>query len=239
MDPDQTQYDTDGDGVPDKVEYEFGVVRGYGFSPTQADADGDGLNDATEMRYATNPRKADTDGDGITDFDEIYGYTLSIRGRTIHTTSNPVIRDSDQDGMSDGVERRLNGVDAARYPFHPLVFNDPPVRLYSELDDLDPVSAVGASTIVTTTVVNGTAIENELIATGTFFATLPGNWAAQPGRKTSPCCPAPAPTSSSTAWPLLPTARLRLIRAQPPTSFRWAQRPPALPTTSSSTSPCR
>ncbi len=57
VDPDQTKYDTDGDGVPDKIEYEYGVVRGYGFSPTQADADGDGLNDAAEMRYATNPRK--------------------------------------------------------------------------------------------------------------------------------------------------------------------------------------
>ncbi len=108
---------------------------------------------------------------------------MSIRGRTIHTTSNPVIRDSDQDGMSDGVERRLNGVDAARYPFHPLVFNDPPVRLYSELDDLDQVLAVGASTIVTTTVVNGTAIENELIAAGTFSATLPSQLGGATGTK--------------------------------------------------------
>ena len=134
VDPDQTQWDTDGDGVPDGVEYKYGIERNYGFNPRVADADGDGLNDAAEMRYGTDPRKADSDGDGISDNDEVNGYTLTLGGRPIRTTSNPVQRDSDQDGMSDGVERRLNGLDPARYPYHPDVFNDSPVRIYSEFE---------------------------------------------------------------------------------------------------------
>ena len=84
--------------------------------------------------------------------DEVNGYLLTFGGRSVHVTSDPLQRDTDLDGMSDGVERRLNGIDPVRYPFHPQVFNDPPVRIYSALDDVDRVLAVGASTIVTTTV---------------------------------------------------------------------------------------
>ena len=157
----------------DGVEYEFGIERGYGFNPIVADADNDGLNDALEMRYGTDPRKTDTDGDGITDVVEIDGYQLTFGGRSVHVTTNPIQRDSDLDGMSDSVERRLNGIDSTRYPFHPQVFNDSPVRIYSGLDDDDRVLAVGASAIVSTTVINGTAVENALLAAGVFSATLP------------------------------------------------------------------
>ncbi len=173
VDPNQTKWDTDGDGLPDGVEYEFGIERGYGFNPIVADADNDGLNDALEMRYGTDPRKADTDGDGIADLDEINGYQLTFGSRSVHVTTNPIQRDSDLDGMSDSVERRLNGIDSTRYPFHPQVFNDSPVRIYSGLDDDDRVLAVGASAIVSTTVINGTAVENALLAAGVFSATLP------------------------------------------------------------------
>lgn len=61
VDPDQTKWDSDGDGLPDGVEYEYGSKRGYGFNPHKADADNDGLNDAAETRYGTDPRKADSD----------------------------------------------------------------------------------------------------------------------------------------------------------------------------------
>ncbi|MEZ4640161.1 MAG: LamG-like jellyroll fold domain-containing protein [Caldilineaceae bacterium] len=173
IDPNPAKWDTDDDGVPDGVEYEYGVRRGYGFSPTVADADNDGLNDALEIRYETNPRKADSDGDGVSDFDEVNGYVLTLGGLTVFVTSDPNQRDTDLDGMSDGVERRLNGIDAARYAFNPRVVNDPPARLYTTIDDEDRVFAVSQSTTVTTTVINGTAAEDALLAAGTFTSSLP------------------------------------------------------------------
>ncbi len=131
------------------------------------------MNDAAELRYGTNAAAADTDGDGISDFDEVVGYMLTFNARSVHVTSDPTLRDSDMDGISDGAERRLNGIDPVRYPFHPQVFNEPPVRIYSQMDDLDRVLAIGATTTVTTTVFNGTAVETALAASGRFSVTLP------------------------------------------------------------------
>ncbi|MCB0033008.1 MAG: hypothetical protein KDE51_03225, partial [Anaerolineales bacterium] len=56
QDPDDSKWDTDGDGLNDLRETEFGS------DPTVADKDGDGLNDAAEIRHDTNPNVADTDG---------------------------------------------------------------------------------------------------------------------------------------------------------------------------------
>lgn len=196
VDPNQTKWDTDNDGVPDGVEYEYGIRRGYGFNPTVADADNDGLTDALEIRYETNPRKADSDGDGLTDDEEVNGYPLTLSGHTFWATSDPNQRDTDADGMSDGVERRLNGIDAVRYPFNPRRFNDPPTRLYTTIDDADSVFAVNQSTTVTTTVFNGTAPENTLLAAGVFSSTLP----AQLGGATQ-----------TRAFTLLPTTRSDII----------------------------
>ena len=190
IDPDDTKWDTDGDGAPD------GKERDYGSNPRVADADGDGLNDSLEMRYGTHPRQADTDGDGISDFNEVNGYLLTFGGRSVYITSDPLNRDSDDDGISDGAERRLNLLDPARYPFHPGVYNEPPVRTFTVLNDLDRVLAVGASTTVTTTVINGTAAENSLLSSGRFTATLPSQLGG---------------ASQSSAFTLLPTASKSLI----------------------------
>jgi hypothetical protein len=190
VDPDDTKWDTDGDGVPD------GVERKRGMNPRAADADNDGLNDAMELRYGTNPFSADTDGDGISDYDEVHGYPMTFLGQTVWVTSDPLKRDSDGDGMSDGVERRLNTLDPVRYPFHPGVFNDPPVRIFTQLDDLDRVLAVGASTTVTTTVINGTAPENSLLSSGHFSVTLPSQLGG---------------ASQNSAFTLLPTAKQSLV----------------------------
>ena len=57
--------DTDGDGLSDQWE------RQYGLDPLSADAvqdsDGDGLNNLAEQQAGTHPNQADTDGDGIYD----------------------------------------------------------------------------------------------------------------------------------------------------------------------------
>ena len=177
LDPNPLKWDSDDDGLPDSTE------RKYDYDPTRADADNDGLLDLAELRYATNPRRADTDGDGISDKEEIDGYTITVGSLTQRATSNPTVIDSDRDGISDSAERRLNGIDPVRYPFHPAVFNVAPARIYTYLNDLDNVLAVGASTTVTTTVFNGTAVENALVATGSFSSTLPAQLggAAQSG----------------------------------------------------------
>ncbi|HNB51277.1 MAG TPA: hypothetical protein PK530_05020, partial [Anaerolineales bacterium] len=154
-------WDTDGDGVPDKVEIEYGSSRNL------ADKDGDGLNDALEMRYSTNPNAADTDGDSLSDAVEVNGYLITVDGHTFRITTDPLKRDGDFDGMSDGAELRLNQLDSALYPFHPGVFNDSPVRLYTDLSDEDRVLAISASTTITTTVFNGLKADS-LLATGEF-----------------------------------------------------------------------
>jgi len=61
--------DSDGDGLPDKLEKELGTDR------KKADSDGDGLSDGAEYnQHKTNPLVADTDGDGIKDGDEVNTY---------------------------------------------------------------------------------------------------------------------------------------------------------------------
>jgi hypothetical protein len=61
--------DSDGDGMSDAFEQE------YGFNPalddSAGDSDGDGLDNKTEYEEGTSPRNPDTDGDGIGDFAEV------------------------------------------------------------------------------------------------------------------------------------------------------------------------
>lgn len=49
-------WDENGDGMPDGVDY---------------DTDGDGLNDFDESRYGASPALGDTDEDGVSDYDEV------------------------------------------------------------------------------------------------------------------------------------------------------------------------
>lgn len=95
-----TMVDTDGDGLLDPFE------RQYGTDPQNRDTDGDRIDDATEIRYFLNALHDgpgdqdndqrpdnDADSDGITDWVE-----LNLRH------SNPASSDSDGDGLSDKVE---------------------------------------------------------------------------------------------------------------------------------------
>lgn len=81
--------DTDGDGLIDIEEDNFGTdinvvdtdndfifdgdeAKKYNTSPLNPDTDGDGLSDYDEIFiYETNPLSSDTDGDGYRDMDEI------------------------------------------------------------------------------------------------------------------------------------------------------------------------
>ena len=78
--------DTDGDGLPDQVEAD------YGTSPTLWDTDGDGLSDGDELDIGCDPTEWDTDGDGLDD------------GAEILVGTSPLAPDSDLDGFTDGDE---------------------------------------------------------------------------------------------------------------------------------------
>lgn len=88
--------DSDGDGLSNKCECEFGS------DPANTDSDGDGILDQHEDKNLdcdldpgeTDPRSADTDGDGLSDSEE------SQHG------GDPLDPDTDEDGVLDGPEAR-------------------------------------------------------------------------------------------------------------------------------------
>ena len=80
--------DTDGDGLSNVQEVEFGTF------PNLADTDEDGLNDGEEVRiWNTEPLNRDTDGDNLSDGDEVY-----------NIGSNPANPDTDGDGIPDNMD---------------------------------------------------------------------------------------------------------------------------------------
>lgn len=128
--------DTDGDGLTDTQEVDFGtdpenpdsdgdglldgdeVQRGS--DPTNPDTDGDGLADGDEVQRGTDPTNPDSDGDGIPDGEEVQRGTDPRNadsdgdglpdGEEIQRGTDPLNRDSDGDGLSDGdeVSRQLD-----------------------------------------------------------------------------------------------------------------------------------
>jgi len=66
--PEEFKDDIDRDGVPDTLEEELGT------SNREFDTDGDGLSDKLEIeKYKTDPTKVDSDGDGFADALEVLG----------------------------------------------------------------------------------------------------------------------------------------------------------------------
>ncbi len=95
--------DSDRDGVPDEVEFEYGMSRLSG------DSDGDRFGDLIEHRYAAQgfdaldpavpaigcTSTADRDGDGLLECEEMFLLT------------NPLLADTDGDRIPDNIEVRL------------------------------------------------------------------------------------------------------------------------------------
>lgn len=145
--------DSDDDGLDDRFESYRGwdvTVVGEGTRHVYArgdatDSDGDGLTDVEEAPglltrddrgliiraeklnandYITDPLSSDTDSDGVSDFDEINGYSITLKypeggPADITVVTNPLNADSDGDGVSDGIEAELglnpSQPDASKY----------------------------------------------------------------------------------------------------------------------------
>lgn len=112
-DPDDNidyELDTDGDGLPDYYEENFGTDK------NKADTDGDGLSDSYEIFYlGTDPLKADSDDNGVNDGDEDLdkdGLT-NFKEQELGTDSNS--EDTDGDGLNDGKEINTYGTDPLKF----------------------------------------------------------------------------------------------------------------------------
>jgi hypothetical protein len=115
--------DSDGDGLNDDAETQFGL------DPNNPDMDGDGVSDGQEIIDGTDPATADvaaatepdaaaapepdvdSDGDGFTDNQETVGGSDPADPASIPETAGPVV-DSDSDGLLDSQETEL-GTDPA------------------------------------------------------------------------------------------------------------------------------
>jgi hypothetical protein len=67
---DPNNWDSDGDGLSDK--FEFDLQESLGTDPLLADTEGDGLNDGLEYRIGTKINAQDSDDDGLSDGDEVF-----------------------------------------------------------------------------------------------------------------------------------------------------------------------
>jgi len=196
-DPNDETWDADGDGLSDTYELQL-RANGTAVSPLDADTDNDGLTDRQEIELNTDPTLRDSDGDGLDDGLEVYhqdltdsdtdgdtiewlgGWTLTHtytdtlgapHTLTVRVFSDPLQRDSDGDGMGDEMEKTLNEMDPANYPFHPAVWNESPVAFYFTMSDEDGIVRPGASFVFTTTVANNLSVT--LYTTGTMTTTMP------------------------------------------------------------------
>ncbi len=153
-DPDDTKWDTDGDGISDRVELEQRSA-GILFDLTKRDTDGDEVCDADELRLGTNPNSADTDGDSLPDgvevFHQVCGTATWSGGWRYYTdestwfwvTSNPRLPDTDGDGLSDALEKNLHEADKVGFPYNPQVYNQSPLGITQTTDDDDNHIAAG------------------------------------------------------------------------------------------------
>ena len=121
--------DSDGDGLldneeaPGVIKYDVDglVLFDLGYAPyvlanaPKKDTSGDATLDYALSDPVTDPRSKDSDGDGLDDKFEVTPYRNALRPPNEPGTYTPVVvtspehADSDQDSVSDGLERTLGG----------------------------------------------------------------------------------------------------------------------------------
>ena len=162
------------------------------------DTDGDGLPDVQEAEYGTNPNSRDTDNDGLNDDEEIYHQVMNcVNGQLVVTnnwmggieimiapggvpittsvtlpqamrvwvSSDPTLADADDDGIPDDAEYELatsklpNGqphwfarLDPDGNPYNPNVCNTSPLQVLVTTDARTGYVKPGQTVVFTTTV---------------------------------------------------------------------------------------
>ena len=114
---DPNRADTDGDGLTDGLE-----IYLYRSSPFDPDTDGDGLLDGDEVRIGSSPVMEDTDGDGLSDSEEVTtDPTIPDTDKDLIPDKGEVgaVRDSDNDGIPDSIERESEYMEGPTDPFNP------------------------------------------------------------------------------------------------------------------------
>ncbi|MCB0156586.1 MAG: hypothetical protein KDD83_00520, partial [Caldilineaceae bacterium] len=184
VDPDDTQWDLDGDTLSDGYELTVRSLTsdqgGVALDERLADTDSDGIRDDRELDWGMDPGVRDTDGDGLYDLEEIapeggwmltYAYdAASATGTKTRVWSDPVRADADGDGMSDLFEQ--DQITLVTNPwadpttpriYSPNVWNESPVALY--VDDTSDSGYVtpGATVVISTTTVNNLSSGQELV----------------------------------------------------------------------------
>jgi len=126
--------DTDGDGLTNREELEWGSdplnpdsdgdqlqdgpeVKQFGTDPLNPDTEGDRLSDGDEVQRGTNPLNPDSDGDRLIDGEEVERSTDPLNpdtdsdglgdGDELERGTNPLIADTDEDKLFDGQEIQL------------------------------------------------------------------------------------------------------------------------------------
>jgi hypothetical protein len=108
------------DGLVLRQDYKWAMApltRRYGYifeyrqsNPKFADSDNDLLSDLEEYELGTYPMELDTDGDSISDYLEFRGYSWAGTAFVLNLEngfkSNPRLKDSDGDGLTDDVESK-------------------------------------------------------------------------------------------------------------------------------------
>ncbi|MCA0350423.1 MAG: hypothetical protein LCH85_00375 [Chloroflexi bacterium] len=117
VDPDDTRFDSDNDGLSDYVELSNGT------NPQNADSDQDQLSDFEEHAYHSNPLNRDSDSDGLVDYVEFkQGWLVAYSD--LSSTQTKLARiwsgnssDADNDSLSD--------LEEYTFGFNPWVATDP------------------------------------------------------------------------------------------------------------------
>ena len=95
--PQTSNLDRDNDGTPDSVD-DFPWNKNF-----QTDNDGDGLPNKIEFDIGTSANTADTDGDGTIDSEDAFplasNYELLVNGNIINVSGTEIQTDNDDDGL--------------------------------------------------------------------------------------------------------------------------------------------
>ena len=161
-------WDTDGDKLNDAEELKNGS------NPAIQDTDNDGLTDDLEVRYEKyriendQPVATGEWGGGwdvwIAPWEDPDTSTTPPQNRPgaikVRVSSDPTQRDPDGDGIPDDAERLFalssdwrNTLDPDGRPYHPNVYNTPPLQVYVKSDAVDGFVAPGQTLAFSSTVV--------------------------------------------------------------------------------------